>query len=72
MPTPNHSSTEWRVCAQHIESEWLGWNVKVYVRSVTPGEDPGPWRMIKDVTYRVPNGQVKRDYWKELIRAAAK
>lgn len=72
MPAPDHASTEWRVCAQHLAGEWLGWNVKVYVRRIATGEDPGPWRLVRDVTYTVPKGQVKNDYWKDLIRAAAR
>ena len=73
MPAPTLPSTEWRVCAVHLEGEWLGWSLFVYVRSVCDGLKPGPWRLVKQATYKIPsNGQVRNDYWKDLIKAVAR
>lgn len=72
MPTPSHASTEWRVTAEHIRGVWFGWTIRVYVRTTWDDREPGPWRMIRESTYTVPNGQVKGNYWKDLIREAAK
>jgi hypothetical protein len=71
MVPPALPSTEWRVTCEHNEAAWLSWRVRVFVRAIKPGDDPGPWRVVRDVTYSVPKGQVKNSYWKDLIRAAA-
>jgi hypothetical protein len=72
MPQPDLDRTEWRVCAQALKGEWLGWHVQVFVRAVSSAElGPGPWRLVRDVEYKVPKGRVRHDYWKGLLKAAA-
>jgi hypothetical protein len=72
MTAPPLRQTEWRVCAQALEGEWLGWRVTVYCRATTVGEEPGGWRLVRDVTYKCPKGQVRNDYWKAILKEAAR
>lgn len=72
MPTPVHSSTEWRVCAEALPGEWLGWRVRVYVRTTRGDMPPGGWQLVKDGEYKAPQGQVTHSYWKDLIKSAAR
>lgn len=73
MPQPDLARTEWRVCAEALEGEWLGWRVRVYCRAAAkPESEPSGWRLVRDVEYKVPRGQVRHDYWKDLLKQAAR
>lgn len=72
MPTPNHPTSEWRVCAEPLPGEWLGWRIRVYVRTLRGDMPPGAWRVIRDAEYKVPSGPVRQTYWRDLIKAAAR
>lgn len=63
---------EWRVCCEDLRRPRLGYRVRVHCRATKPGEEPGPWRLVKDVEYELPLGPLKSDYWKDLLRAAAR
>lgn len=73
MSAPDLPRTEWRVCCVALEGEWLGWRVTVYVRTAAkPEGEAGPWRLVRDVEYKCPKGQVRSDYWKAILKAAAR
>lgn len=66
------SIVEWRVCCVDLGRARIGYRVTVHCRSTQPGQDPGPWRLMRDVEYELPAGQLRHDYWKDLLRLAAK
>jgi hypothetical protein len=63
---------EWRVCCEDLRRPAMGYRVRVYCRSTKPSQEPGPWRCVRDVEFVLPMGPLKSDYWKDLLRYAAK
>lgn len=63
---------EWRVCCVELGRARIGYRVTVHCRSIKPGQEPGQWRLVRDVEYELPTGQLRTDYWKDLLRLAAK
>jgi len=73
MPPTDLPRVDWRVCCQALEGDWLGWRVTVHCRSLKPDQEPGPWRLVREAEYKIQKtGQVRSDYWKDLVRAAAR
>jgi hypothetical protein len=72
MSTSTLRQSEWRVCAVAVDGPGWAWEVVVHCRAIGGGEEPGPWRMVRRVTFEPKmSGQLKSDYWKALIKAAA-
>ena len=63
---------EWRVCCAVLAGKRSGWRVTVHCRSKYAGQEPGPWRLVREVEFHLPSGQIRHDYWKDMIRAIAK
>jgi hypothetical protein len=63
---------EWRVCCVDIGLPQIGYTVTVHCRSTKPGEEPGGWRLVREVEYVLPSGPLRTDYWKDLLRQAAR
>lgn len=72
MINPGMPTVEWRVCCRDLGRQRIGYAVTVHCRTLKPGDEPGPWRLVREVEYELPLGSLKHDYWKDLLRAAAK
>lgn len=72
MPPSSMPTVEWRVCCVELGRKRLGYRVTVHCRTIKPGNEPGGWRLVRDVEYELPMGALKPDYWKDLVRIAAK
>lgn len=72
MGTSSMPVVEWRVCCADLGHARIGYRVTVHCRSTKPGHEPGGWRLVREVEYELPAGPIKPDYWKDLLKQAAR
>lgn len=72
MPPSSMPVVEWRVCCVELGQALIGYRVTVHCRATHPGQEPGGWRLVREVEYKLPAGPLKSDYWKDLLKLAAR